>query len=329
MKKQPKPIPFQHVIKALLDVEQPFPARYLYRLSDISPEDLILLKKNWPSVSLTRRQAVMEDIQEFNEEDFLLNFFEVGLLAVEDPDPHVRVMAVVTLAEYEGDDLVPLFIHLAEDDSQVEVRVAATAALGRLVYQGELDQLPAASLKQVEACLIRIHEGQDAKQVRLSALESLGFSSLDEVDDLIKKAYQSNEMDWVTSALVAMGRSYNQAWDSSVIAMLGDQRTSIRQEAVRSAGELEITETIPLLKDLLQDSEDSVRQAVIWSMSQIGGEDVQDLLEQMLEVVEDEDEEQLIESALENLEITEGFNGLAIFDLDEGDEEEEDEIDEE
>jgi len=327
MKKNQKPVPFQTVIKALLDDEKPFPTRYLYQLSDLSPEDLALLTRTWDSVSLARRQALMEDIRDFNEDDFLMNYYDIGVLALGDPDPQVRILGVLTLSEYEDEDLVELLIRLAEKDPQVDVRAVATAALGRLVYLGEVEELTATALEQIENCLIQIHQGQDAKQVRLIALESLGFSSRDEVDQLIQLAFQSNETDWLASSLIAMGRSYNQAWNPSVVSMLGDKRNIVREEAVRAAGELEITEASDLIKGLLQDNEESIRQAAIWSLSQIGGENVRDLLEQLLEVVEDEDEIELIEGALENLDMTEGFSGLAIFDLDDFDDEDEEEAD--
>jgi HEAT repeat protein len=321
MKKSHKPIPFQQVVKTLLDDEKPFPARYLYLLSDISPQDLAVLKQTWPKISLHRRQALMEDIHEFNEDDFMLNFFEVGQLAVQDPDTQVRLLALLTLAAYEGEDLVTLFIKAAESDPEMEVRAAATAALGGMVQQGELDELPAESLKQVENSLLRILDGQDAKKVRQSALESLGYSSLEQVGDLIKNAYQSGDSEWITSSLVAMGRSYDEMWKPDVLAMLKDTQAAIRQEAVRAAGELEIAEAAPILKELLLDEEDLVRQASIWSLSQIGGPDVRALFERMLEAADHEDEIDLLETALENLEFTEGFPNLSLFDLDEEDEE--------
>lgn len=314
---QQKPVPFKKVIEALLDEENIFPPRYLYRFSDMAPNDLTDLKEIWPRISLLRRRALMEDIRDFNEEDFILNFLELGTLAVQDPDEFVRLMAVLVLAEYGGDEMVPLFMHLAEQDPHMEVRAAATASLGVLVQQGELDELPAASLQQLENCLLRILDGQDAEKVRLCALEAMGYSSRDEVVELVQNAYQSGNTEWLASALVAMGRSYNPEWNEKVIDMLNDKRSAIRREAVRAAGELEIKEATADLMELLQDDEITVRQAAIWSLSQIGGADVRRLFERMLEVSEDEEEAELLEDALENLEFTEGFPDLALIDLDE------------
>jgi HEAT repeat protein len=116
----------------------------------------------------------MEDIQEFNEDDYLLNYFKVGLLAAQDADSRVRQMAVHTLAEYEEDAmLVPLFIKMAESDTEMVVRAAAAAALGGAVEQGELEEIPA-PLCRLKRVLLRISQGQDDKEVRLQALQALG-----------------------------------------------------------------------------------------------------------------------------------------------------------
>lgn len=317
MKKE-KPAPFNQVIKALLDEEKPFPARLLYRLSDINDVDLPLLEQTWLKLSVRRRQAVMEDIQEFNEDDYLLDYFRVGLLAARDPDPIVRRLAVLTLTEYEEDNvIVPLFIRMAEGDQDVAVRAAAAAGLGGAVEQGELEELPASLLHQAEECLLRVSNGQDAKMVRLKALEALGYSSLEEVKPMIKAAYQSQDTEWMASALTAMGRSYDREWAGDVLAAISDSRPVVRQEAVTAAGELELEDCRPELFDLLKDKESGVRQAAIWALSQIGGNGVRDILEKMLETSTDDDEADLLDVALENLEFTEGFGDFDILSFDE------------
>ena len=333
MKKE-KPTPFTQVMKALLDEENPFPARYLYRLSDITEADMSLFEKTWGKLSFPRRQAVIEDIQEFNENDYLLNYFKVGMLAIRDPDPHVRQIAVLTLAEYEEDDvLVPLFVELAESDPEVTVRAAAAAALGGAVEQGELEEIPASLLHQAEECLLRISQGQDAKVVRLNALQALGYSSLDEVKPLIKAAYQSQDVEWLAAALTAMGRSYDRIWAADVLESLSDSHPLVRQEAATAAGELELEDARPVLLKMLKEHESGLRQAAIWALSQIGGNDVRDVLERMLESTSDDDEAELLDAALENLEFTEGFAELDLLELDEELEnllaDEEDEEDEE
>jgi hypothetical protein len=75
---------------------------------------------------------------------------------------------------------------------------------------------------------------------------------------------------------------------------------------------------------LEDETDDDVFQAIIWSLSQIGGEDVRTYLETLLADAEDDDVIEYLEDALANLSFTEDmeqFDLLAV-DPDELDEEE-------
>jgi hypothetical protein len=60
-------------------------------------------------------------------------------------------------------------------------------------------------------------------------------------------------------------------------------------------------------------------QAIIWSLSQIGGEDVRTYLETLLDEANDDEMVELIEDALLNLDFTEDSEGfdLIAYDADE------------
>jgi HEAT repeat protein len=317
-KKERKPIPFDQILAVLLDDTKPFPPRFVYRLSDLEEAELVQLENIWTQVPLHRRRAVLEDVEDFNS-DYVLNFYEIARLAVDDSDASVRLIAIRTLAEYEDDDLAPVFIAAAEKDDDSTVRSAASAALGNFIYLGEIEEIPEASLLQVEACLLRVYSSADAKPVRLKALEALGFSSREEVPGIIEAAYHSEDPDWTASALVAMGRSYNKDYHDHVMASLADDRTAIQVEAIIAAGELELSDAVPTLIDALQDEENNIRHSAIWALSKIGGEGVRDTLEHMLDETEDEEEEDILDAALENLEFTEDFARFSLLDFDEDD----------
>jgi HEAT repeat protein len=94
---------------------------------------------------------------------------------------------------------------------------------------------------------------------------------------------------------------------------------SVRLAAVAAAGLLELPAARQPLLEMLEDPDqlpDSVRRSAIWSLSQIGGEDVGAALEYLLENTEDVDEVEFLEDALENLEFTEGFTNLDMMDYD-------------
>jgi HEAT repeat protein len=310
-----KPIPFNKLITALLDESAPFSPRYLNRLSDLEPIESASLSENWPKISIRRREALLEDLEEIHLADDLLSFEEVARIALKDSAPGVRRRAINILREYELVDLLHTFVHMSEHDPDADVRAASTAALASFIYMGEVEDISPKKLLQVEECLLRLVNGSDTTLVRRRALEALGFSSRKEVVPLIEKAYASPDSDWLVTALFAMGRSANPRWNQQVLNMLTHKRPSVRAEAASAAGELEIKAAVPRLLDLLDDVDHDVRMASIWSLSQIGGEGVRAALENMLETTDNDAESEQIDNALENLDFTEEMKDLALLEI--------------
>jgi HEAT repeat protein len=311
----PDEIPFRQMLDALLDEEIPFNPRYLYRLSDLSSSELSELRAAWEQVSLWRRQALLEDLEILGESDYLLSFDGIGRLGLMDQDPQVRATAIRLLWEYEDQDLARMYLDMVELDNDPKVRAAAAAALGKFVYLGEVDEIPDELDREVEECLLRVTQGQDEDLVRRRALESLGFSNRKEVPPLIQVAFDSGQRDWVSSSLYAMGRSANEVWREHVLSMISSTFPSVRMEAARAAGELELSEATPGLLELLDDDNVDVRSAAIWSLSQIGGAGVRTILEEMQEQTDDDEEAEFLITALDNLDFTEEMAIFTLFDI--------------
>jgi len=270
----------------------------------------------------------MEDIEELGETDYVLSFEAFARYNLHDSDPKVRELAIRALWDYEAPDLVPILLNLLEHDQDVNVRATAASALGKYVYLGEVDDLPEATLHQIEDKLLAVTQGSDAALVRRRALEALGFSSRDEVNALIEAAYNSGNDDWLISALFAMGRSANPDWNERVLSMLDNDSPEICHEAARAAGELEIKEAVPYLLNLLDNEDAEIRMTAAWSLSQIGGSGVRQRLEDLYYETEDDDEAEFLEQALENLDFTEGATFFTLMDISELEDLESDEEDE-
>jgi HEAT repeat protein len=321
----PAEIPFQKLVDAMLDFDTPLNPSFFYRLSDLEAAELEMFKPAWMRLPLWRRQALMEDIEELGASDYLLDFSSLSRFVLKDEDPGVRLMAVRTLWEYEHKELVPIFLDLLDNEDDKEVRAAAASGLGRFVYAGEIEEIASSKLKEIEDALLRTAHGDDAPQVKRAALESLGYSSREEVPALIEEAFRSNDRSWKASALFAMGRSANQVWQPQVMSMLESTVPLFRTEAARAAGELELSESVPFLLEMLDDPDDNARTASIWALSQIGGEGVREALEALYDEAEVDEDLDYLESALENLAFTEGVKLMPLFDFPDTGETEEDE----
>jgi hypothetical protein len=318
----PKEFTFEEIKAALLDNANPFPTQMLYFFSDISRKDLRALTKIWPEIWLERRRGLLEDMENMAEADTILFFDNVALMALDDEDPVARSTAIRLLWQSEEETLAPKLLQMLVEDPQPVVRAAAATGLGIFVYLGELEEISSETYQKVLNSLIESHRGSDEVIVRRRALESLGYASHPDVSVFIQQAFETNDEDWLQSALFAMGRSYDQErWAKNVLKMFAHPDMIVRYEAIRAAGELELSSAREALFDLLEEGTDNdeIYFAVIWSLSKIGGQGVRRLIEMNLEEAVDADEIQLLEEALENLDFTEQVNSFDMMVVDEDD----------
>lgn len=294
-------IDFARVLEHLHDLSQPFPAKELYQFSDLTRKELAALEAAWPAIDVERRRGVMHDLGELGDANFEVRFDDVYRLGLDDADPEVRVTAIINLWESEAPDLMAPLMTLMQSDPEAEVRAAAASALGRFVYLGEVEEIPAPQARRVEAALLAVINGPDELEVRRRALEAIAFSGREEVAPLIEAAYAAPDHKLRVSALFAMGRSADsQRWREPVLAELENADPEMRFEAVRAAGELELQEAVPALQAHSHDGDPQVREAVIWSLGQMGGEPAREALLALLDEAETEEERDYIEEALEN-----------------------------
>ena len=309
-------IPFDDILAEITDQARPFRAELIYRLSDPGPKALETIKKTWHEIEIDRRRQIAQMMRDLAEDDLLLIFEPIALFGIDDRDPTIRLACVDLLWQDESVGLDVRLLGMVEGDEDYQVRAAAAIALGHFVNKGSLDEFSAEKTKAIEDVLIHIAGGDDHPMVRRRSLESLSFSTRPEAPNLIEDAFGAEDEAWLVSALFAMGRSSNARWRDDVISMLDHENDEVRRAAVEATGELVIQEAIPTLVELLEDPDDDVRTAVIWSLSLTSGDGVADLLSDLLDTTEDEEEADYIEAAIENLAFTDDILTFSLFDFD-------------
>lgn len=328
-----EPLSFQIVVDSLLENGKEFPRLYLQEFSDLGTLELRTLLDVWERVDLSRKLTLLDELSVLAASDTLVSFDDFARAMLTDSDPQVRTRAIRLLDESEALDLVPSYLDMLRNDPDVNVRADAARILNIYVDLGELEEIPENVYHQVEDALLITVTSDDNVRVRRAALESLGYSSRPEVATLIESSFHREDPNWKVSALTAMGRSADDRWDEDVTRSLVSENDDIRKAAVQAAGELSLKSTRPLLLKMLgEEEDDTVLSAVIWSLSQIGGEDVRTYLENLLDQLEEDDEQiAFLEEALDNLAFTEDlerFDLLAVDPADELVELEEDDDDE-
>jgi HEAT repeat protein len=307
---------FDQMLESLLDDSQPLPTQQLHVLSDIDSSHLAQLQSAWPQLSESRKCELLKELGNQASERFELLFESVNRFAITDPDPSVREIAIRNLWECEDPALALSLLNALSSDRSPEVRSASARALGLFVWLGELEKIDTDLLHQIEEGLLAASNEDESNEVRKLSIESLGFSSHSEVPDLIQQAYDSDDDSYKQSALFAMGRSASKRWAPMVIHEMGNASPQIRLISTRAAGELELKEAVESLIDLLEDVDIEVREAAIWSLSQIGGDDATDALVALVDIIDDEFTE-LLEDALEYLAFIDGTQDFSLNDFDE------------
>lgn len=321
-------ITFQSVLDHLLDSTKDIPHSHLQHYSDLDPKSLRLFLDAWPGVKPNRKLLLLEELLSHLNSDVLVSYEEIGRALLNDANGEVRARAIGLLAESNDPELVGVLTDIFLNDVDLAPRMESASLLGEFVLLGELEELKEELQRKVEDALISVIRSEDNPALRKRALESLGYSSRDEMVNLLESAFQRADPTWVASALRAMGRSHDNRWDDDVVSKLLDEDPRIRFAAAEAAGELSIEAAGPIMLQMLEDEEedDDVISAAIWSLSQIGGADARIYLVNMIEQTEDEDLVAFLEDALENLDFNEELDKFDLLSLDEDDLENLDEI---
>jgi len=206
-------------------------------------------------------------------------------------------------------------LHRFKDHGVVE---NAIGALGVYIYLGELDKIPNDLYGKIQDSLLQVTQNSENQFLRQKALESLGYSSLEKVQELILNAYRTDDIAWIRSAIIAMKNSADKQWEEIILKHIPDPNYEIQLESVKAVGEIGINEASEVLIELLEDSENmdfETYKAVLWSLSQIGGKNVREIFQYLLENADTEDEIDTIEYAIENLDFFDGLPDLSMFDF--------------
>lgn len=311
----PEPIEFGSVIQSLLDEQTPFSASFWNFFSDITEVELQQLKEYWEEISAKRKTALLQDLAGMMEYNFQVCFDDFAKFCILDDVPGVREAAIRLLYEYNYRDLIPVMLDILENDADDMVQAAAGTMLGNYVYLGELGELPLNDKALIEEMLFHMIEESDSVLVQRRCLEAVSYSSRDEVDPLILAAYETGERDWIASALFAMGRSANPQWTPYIHRNLEHDDSDIQFEAIQAAGRMYLESSLPLLLTLAEDVESltqSIRMALAEALKNIGGEEGIQALNLLLKAAEDDEEADMIGSAIEYAAFT---NTLKVPDM--------------
>ena len=275
------PSNLENYLKDLRDVGKPLVISKLVNLSDLSREEMQTFGSVWPGIEVARRREIIERLVELAEDNFELDYMEIFRLCLRDGDGQVRAKAVEGLSECEEHYLLDPLISLLLGDLEDSVRAAAAAALGTFAMLAEFGELKANDAEKVEkALLTAFNNKKEQMDVRCRALESISMMSRPQVEAMIRKAYQSDDLELRASALCAMGRTCNSDWLSILLQELSSPSAQLRFEAARACAELEADDAVPRLIELTRDDDAQVRLVAVEALGRIGGNEAKQALQE-------------------------------------------------
>jgi hypothetical protein len=307
---------FVDLLQSLTNDAEPVDGVRLAELSDLDTARLEKFSATWKHLPRDRRQALLKELGLTADAQIELTFEPINRFALNDAEPTVRQQAIENLWEGEAPGLARRFVQILRDDPHHAVRGAAGKALGAFVFIAETRELDRSIQQEMEEALLHAAGNDSSGEVRDLCLRSLGYSSRPEVPNLIEEAFAAVGESRIAAALCAMARSANEVWGENVLAHLHDGSPIIRLEAIRAAGDIGLSEGVQELIELLEDVDKLVRRASIWSLSQIGGMKASDVLNSLAETDLEDDEQETLQDAIDNLVFADGAYDIFSFDQD-------------
>jgi len=299
----------------LMDENKPFDLQFLQFFSDISYDDLKKVKKVWSKVTQQRKVSLLQELENLMRIDTLISCDDFGVFALDDEDPVIKSQAINLLWECVDQNLATRFMSLLLEDKDPALSASAASGLGKFVLLGELDEIPQDLSKKIQNTLVEKYVSSSDQQLKQSILESLGYISSPQINEFITEAIKRPEKEWVLSALFAISRSANENWSKIILKKLDDLDPDVQLEAIKAAGELEIADAKETIIELLESSspEEEIHLQAIWSLSMIGGNDIQVLFQKMIDSSDSEKEAAMLEMAMDNLELTNSFEEFNLY----------------
>ena len=291
------------------------PSSKLYLLSDLAGPRLADFKAAFDAYPLHQQRRLVRALVQLAEESFQVNFDAIFRQCLGSHDGEIRAAAIDGLWENQDLALTGPFVSMLRSDPSALVRAAAATALGRFVLAGELEQLdPPIQARLTAELLTAIHLKGEGLEVRRRALESVAYACTPEVLEALETAYYHEDEQMQLSAIVGMGRSCDRRWTKIVIEELESNSAAMRFEAALASGNLALREAVPTLTTLLDDADPQVRDAVIWALGQVGGDQAKQALLAALEDA-DEDTAAALEDALAEQALSDGDLDFPLYDL--------------
>lgn len=299
---------FEKILETLKEGNSTLTEEEIRSLTDLAEDQANAFHKIWDKVDDERKMLNMRAMLSAAHKDILLDYTAIVRTDLLSANTTIRRIALHLMQDLRKSWFLEEVIQIAQTDIDPEVKKDAIEILGFFLndlisqkhQQHKLEKARGALLKLVNA------EQQD---ICFCAMEALAYLDEEVIHPLIRLCFTSHNPQTLASGLRSVQRSMRAEWQQDVRENLDHEDPTVRIEAIRAAGALQMQsalDNILLLLTQFDRIDQEMLDAAILAASQIGGEEASEMISLLEEVLEsDEESIELFEQAKANLELLE------------------------
>lgn len=241
-------------------------------LSDLTSAVSHQLERRWTRLPVDRRRILAREMATAPADDLNSDFERALAIGLRDSDREVRSWAARGLRDHELDATARVLMEALAGEEVAAIRAEIVESLDiaaqRFAFGKPEDELSEDLLSR----LLSTASDDPSRQVRQTALATLGYFGADEsCDEMIAKAFESDQEDEMAAAVKAMGRSGVSRWRARIERAILSSDEDLRAEAVRAIGCSGDQRFAATLVQLAYE-DDEVRGDAIDALGEVGGQ---------------------------------------------------------
>ena len=297
---------FSDILSELRENNRELTYKEIQSFSDLSEENLAQFRQTWNLLSNKRKEMFFELLLVEFMSNTLMDFSEIALIGLNDEDPIIRRGSLKLLMDNRKSNFLDRLISISKQDPDTEVRLDAISTLGYFLMDTDMAERGKNKAEKVLKTLESLMESPD-KMTRLRVMEALAYVDHPSIIPLVYASLTSDIDTEIASGLRAVQNSLNRRWAANVIENLDHPNPDVQYEAIKAVGELQLKRARNRILSLLarfDQLDDDILDATILTASQLGGNQVKEMIEMIEEIFEDEEDmAELFEEAKSNLEL--------------------------
>ncbi|OQA24048.1 MAG: HEAT repeat protein [Chloroflexi bacterium ADurb.Bin344] len=297
---------FSDILSELRENNRELTYKEIQSFSDLSEENLAQFRQTWNLLSNKRKEMFFELLLVEFMSNTLMDFSEIALIGLNDEDPIIRRGSLKLLMDNRKSYFLDRLISISKQDPDTEVRLDAISTLGYFLMDTDTAERGKNKAEKVLKALESLMESTD-KMTRLRVMEALAYVDHPSIIPLVYDSLTSDIDTEIASGLRAVQNSLNRRWAANVIENLDHPNPDVQYEAIKAVGELQLKRARNRILSLLarfDQLDDDILDATILTASQLGGNQVKEMIEMIEEIFEDEEDmAELFEEAKSNLEL--------------------------